>query len=67
MKIAAITMFLMLPTTALGEITGKPRIIDGDTMEIGGQAGKAARGTIWFSLTLPPLSSNLALHSDRLP
>ncbi len=37
MKIAAITILLMLPATALGEITGKPRIIDGDTIEIAGQ------------------------------
>ncbi len=37
MKIALITALLLLPISALAEITGKPRIIDGDTIEIAGQ------------------------------
>ncbi len=37
MKIALIAVMLLMPVTALAEITGKPRIIDGDTIEIAGQ------------------------------
>ncbi len=36
MKIALVAALLLIPVTALAEITGKPRIIDGDTIEIGG-------------------------------
>ncbi len=37
MKIALIAALFLAPITALADITGKPRIIDGDTIEITGQ------------------------------
>ena len=37
MKFVVIAILFLLPMTALAEITGKPRIIDGDTIEIAGQ------------------------------
>ncbi len=37
MKFALIAALFLVPVTALAEINGKPRIIDGDTIEISDQ------------------------------
>ncbi len=37
MRLAVFAILLLLPVTVSAEITGKPRIIDGDTIEIAGQ------------------------------
>jgi endonuclease YncB( thermonuclease family) len=36
-NIALLVAMLLMPVTALADISGKPRIIDGDTLEITGQ------------------------------
>ena len=37
MRFAVLIVLILLPVPASAEITGKPRIIDGDTIEIAGQ------------------------------
>ncbi len=37
MPFAVLVILTLLPVTVFAEITGKPRIIDGDTIEIAGQ------------------------------
>ncbi len=37
MPFAVLIILILLPVTVSAEITGKPRIIDGDTIEIAGQ------------------------------
>ena len=37
MQLAILAILTLFPVTASAEITGKPRIIDGDTIEIAGQ------------------------------
>ncbi len=37
MRFAVLAILILFPVTVLAEITGKPRIIDGDTIEIAGQ------------------------------
>ncbi len=37
MRLAVLAILILIPATVSAEITGKPRVIDGDTIEIAGQ------------------------------
>ena len=37
LRVALVLVFLTLPSVAVADITGKPRVIDGDTIEIAGE------------------------------
>ncbi len=42
--IFAILLVAVVPVSALADITGKPRVIDGDTLEIAGERPSSPRG-----------------------